>query len=478
MSNNATICSVPAFCEETPADRVDVEAVRVACAHLPRSTEMPTAVGFCIYLRNQALDLVGALDPAFAPGYNEENDWVMRAQAMGFIAKRANRAFVYHLGSRSFRAQAIALEERNALLLAERHPHYRPQVERFLFALDGRLAAHAVRVESTGTIRVALDLRHLPLQPVGTARYAIALARGLAKLPEVELTLVVRHPSQAKGIPGRLVSEENGLVDVEVIHKPCQVFDPADLQLLFGSPAHAVITHQDLIAHRVGAVFPHQEAADRYRTTSALALQAAQATIAISDDARSELIAEFGLPPEEVAVVPHAVEHEWFAESGEFDRRRFRDLVPPGRFFLSVATDFPHKNLRNLIEAHALLRRRWSSLGEPPRLVLVGSQADIRDGIYRHLTAKPPAGVIYLGAVTDDQLRALYHAAVALVFPSVYEGFGLPILEAMAAGTPVLAMPISSVPEVGGDGVLYPDGLSIADLARAIERLATDEALR
>jgi hypothetical protein len=80
--------------------------------------------------------------------------------------------------------------------------------------------------------------------------------------------------------------------------------------------------------------------------------------------------------------------------------------------------------------------------------------------------------------VPADTLRALYRSAEALIFPSVYEGFGLPVLEAMAAGTPILAMPISSVPEVGGDCVLYPDGLSVAALARAIERLATDEVLR
>jgi hypothetical protein len=72
----------------------------------------------------------------------------------------------------------------------------------------------------------------------------------------------------------------------------------------------------------------------------------------------------------------------------------------------------------------------------------------------------------------------LYQNAVAFVFPSLYEGFGLPPLEAMAAGTPVIAMPISAVPEVGGDCVLYPDGLSPDSLARSMEQLATDDLLR
>ncbi len=87
-------------------------------------------------------------------------------------------------------------------------------------------------------------------------------------------------------------------------------------------------------------------------------------------------------------------------------------------------------------------------------------------------------GAKFLGPVSAEQLRVLYQHALALIYPSLYEGFGLPPLEAMAAGTPVIAMPFSSVPEVCGDSVLYPDGLSARDLARAMERLATDDDLQ
>ena len=80
----------------------------------------------------------------------------------------------------------------------------------------------------------------------------------------------------------------------------------------------------------------------------------------------------------------------------------------------------------------------------------------------------------FLGPVMRDELRVLYQQATALVFPSLYEGFGLPPLEAMAAGTPVIAMRISAIPEVGGDAVLYPDGLSAAALAPAMEAVAAN----
>jgi glycosyltransferase involved in cell wall biosynthesis len=478
LSNNATFYSVPKFAADTPADCVDWQVVRAACSGLPRWTEIPTSHGFCIYLRGQVLDLVGNLDLIFSPGYDEENDWVMRAQAMGFIAKRANHAFVYHLGSQSFRHEKLLLQERNSRILAERHPHYAPQVARFHYTLEAQLAAHAVRVESTGKMRVALDLRNLASTQVGTGTYAMGLGRALAALPDIELTMIVRHASQAGDIPGRLVAEEIMLADVDVIHKPAQIFDPTDLGLLFRSPSHLVITHLDLIAYRAQVVFPHQEVADRFRATSALALSAAQMTIAISEDARREIAGEFGLTMDEIAVTPLGVEVGNRADSPDDDKLVLSDLSLPRRFFLSVATDFPHKNLRNLIDAFTQLRRRWNSPGEPPGLVLVGSQTSIRDGSYRHIASEPIAGVTYLGAVTDSQLWALYRSTEALVFPSVYEGFGLPILEAMAAGTPVIALPLSSVPEVGGDTVLYTDGTSPMDLVRALEQVATDHELR
>ena len=86
--------------------------------------------------------------------------------------------------------------------------------------------------------------------------------------------------------------------------------------------------------------------------------------------------------------------------------------------------------------------------------------------------------MIHHVSATRDQLQALYRSAEALVFPSVYEGLGLPVREALSVGTPVVAMPFSAIPEIGGDCILYPNGFSASDLAQALERLATDSALR
>jgi GT2 family glycosyltransferase len=315
LSNNATIFSVPAFGAETAVDRVDSHAVRAACAGLPRWTEMPTGHGFCLYLRGVALDRVGLLDPVFSPGYGEENDWVMRAQALGFVAKRANWAFVYHERSQSFGAQRRLLEERAERILARRHPSYSSQVIGFCRTLDSRIAAHAVRVASTGRLRVALDLRRCQRQRIGWDAYAIGLARALTRLPEVELTLIVRSPTQSDGIPARVVLDDDLLDDVEVIHRPFPVTHPADLRLLIGSPAHTVITHHELTAQATALPDWQTPPADCRRATTELALLAAQAAIALSERDRHELVTQFDVPIDEIAMTQAGLTSEGLAAS-------------------------------------------------------------------------------------------------------------------------------------------------------------------
>ncbi len=478
LSDNATICSVPEILNGGVNRDVDAAVVKAACAGLPRWTEVPTGVGFCLYMTAGALDIVGLLDPIFAPGYNEENDWVKRAQAVGFRALRANHAFVHHLGSVSFRGEKNELEARNRRILQARHPHYVPQVERFFGSLDCHLAAHATRVESTRRLRVALDLRHITPSTVGTSIYAAQLAKGLSRLSDIGLTLIVRDPRQAHGVQARVVHEEFRLEDVEVIHRPAQVFEPSDLGLLLGSPAHLVVSWLDLIAHRVQSHFADQAQADRYRTTSYLTMQAAQATIAISGHAGREIASEYGIPEGEIHVTPLGVDRDAFLVDDARARRALSRLKVAGRYFLSVATDFPHKNLGNLIDAYALFRSSWTGPDAPPSLVLTGNRVTSASGAYEHLTVNTPPGIRYVGQVGNEALASLFQAAEALVYPSAYEGFGLPLLEAMTAGTPVIAMPVTSIPEVGGDAILYTRGLSAKALASAMTQIATNRDLR
>lgn len=480
LSNNATLCSVPRFLAETPASELSEAAFRRAVPGLPRSTVTPTAVGFCLYLRHAVLDVVGHFDPIYSPGYNEENDWIMRAQAMGFVARRANRALVYHLGSVSFDDKRSALEHEHAQILNRRYPHYLPQVRRFCASLDGQLAAHAVRIESSGRMRVALDLRALGPNKVGSNVYALRLAESLAGSPEVELTVVEYLPQGLERLGARILRTDAPIDGVDLIHKPSQVFQADHLPLLFGSPAHVVLTQQDLIAHHAQAVWRSPDIAERYRALGYQTVQAAQGVIAISQAAQREIADEFDIPADEISVVPHGVDADaLFSRRDERAAVRRRAGVP-SRYFLSVGTDFPHKNLANVLSAFQVVRREWTgALGEPPSLVLVGSACDIpQGGLYRDLVHTPVPGVVHYSEIDDALLHALYQGAIALVFGSVYEGFGLPPLEAMAAGTPVVALPLSAIEEVCGEAALYPKRLDPLGLADAMTALASSASLR
>jgi glycosyltransferase involved in cell wall biosynthesis len=139
----------------------------------------------------------------------------------------------------------------------------------------------------------------------------------------------------------------------------------------------------------------------------------------------------------------------------------------------------PRKNLPGLIEAFAEVRRRLAGTPHPPQLVLAGTRAWLHTGIFRAVEAHGLGDdIVFTDYVPIADLPALYAGATCFVFPSLYEGFGLPVLEAMAAGTPVVAARVGSIPEVAGDAALLVDSRVAGELATAIETLLTDAALR
>ncbi len=503
-ADERTACVAPVFdlwpvYEAITADRgtqsiaLEPSAIEAALSGLPRASTVPSVGGSCVYLRREKLDAVGLLDPSINSRSVAINDWLSRAQELGFVAKRANHVYVGHVGvledadstatAPGGRGSARAIDTAGSpeglpSPCVENSEPLRRQTERFRHTLDGRLPAHAVRPEATGRLRVALDLRALPREQVGTRTYAVSLARALAEMPEIELTLLVRDPVQAAGLSGRIVTAQKWRDDVELIHRPAQVLDSGDLDLLFRSAAHVVLTYQDLIGYRTPLAAPSDAWFERYQATSSLTLRAVQRILVYSENTANEIAAEFGIPRDEIAVVPLGVDAGSFAHSNPADPEVYHKLKLPPRFFFSLAADFPHKNLENLLEAYAILRNRWQD-GEAPELVLAGYTSSARAGIYPDLAPRSKKeGLRFLGPVSSDHLRVLYQNALGFVFPSLYEGFGLPPLESMAAGTPVIAVPISAVPEVVGDCALYTDGLSAASLARAMETLVRDHALR
>lgn len=194
--------------------------------------------------------------------------------------------------------------------------------------------------------------------------------------------------------------------------------------------------------------------------------------ITVSHWASDEIAREFGLDPRRVTAIHHGVDHEVFHPSPA------RPPGPPGRpYILHVGPCSRRKNVGTLLEAFARLRRRQRV---PHQLLLVGRQ----DAARREILARSAAlglddAVIAPGEVDDRRLADLYRGAACFVFPSLYEGFGLPVLEAMACGTPVITSGITALPEIaGGAAHLLTDPRDADALADALERLLEDRRWR
>ena len=187
-----------------------------------------------------------------------------------------------------------------------------------------------------------------------------------------------------------------------------------------------------------------------------------QKLIAVSEATRADLLDLYRLPEASVVVIPHGV------EAALFDLCRAQ-LEP---FVLCVSTLHPHKNLERLIRAYARKKRDY-------RLAIAGFRG-FRAQAIETLVSDLSLGeqVQFTGWIGREELYRLYGRALAFIYPSTFEGFGMPVLEAMAAGVPVACSDIAPIREVGGDTALYFDPLEEDALAAALDRIVSDQALR
>jgi glycosyltransferase involved in cell wall biosynthesis len=221
------------------------------------------------------------------------------------------------------------------------------------------------------------------------------------------------------------------------------------------------------------AVFDHPEAYARafvawYRLLFRRLARRAAKLLTVSAFSRTRLALHLGLEASKFAVVPNGGDHLQAVAPDESVLARHG--LAGSRFLLAVASANPTKNLAALVAAYARLP------ADPlRRLVIVGGS---NPRVFAASAANDPPGVLRTGPIGDAELKALYGHATALVFPSLYEGFGLPPLEAMACGCPVAAAQAAAIPEVCGDAALYFDPHSVDAIAAALQHLLTDKALR
>ena len=198
----------------------------------------------------------------------------------------------------------------------------------------------------------------------------------------------------------------------------------------------------------------------------------------VSEYSRQDLIRTYHLPPEKVVVTYNGVESHFTPDALPNEAEDVRNRFGIKRdYLLAVGSLQPRKNLVRLIRAYAKLRSENESFA--PQLVIVGRKLWLADEIFAEVRRQVWSDdVILTGYVSDDDLPKLYRQATAFVYPSLFEGFGLPPVEAMACGTPVVTSNVSSLPEVTGDAALLVDPLDQASIEAALLKITGDEALR
>lgn len=212
------------------------------------------------------------------------------------------------------------------------------------------------------------------------------------------------------------------------------------------------------------------------RTMMPRFLRRADRIIAVSEHTRRDALRLYGLDPEKVVVIPEGVEARFRADVapevvGEVRRR----YGLPERFILSVGTIEPRKNYPTLAEAYATLRERHPDVG----LVIAGGRGWLDEPFFERVRSLGLDGhVVFTGHVPDDDMPGLLNAAEVFAFPSEFEGFGLPPLEAMACGVPVVSSNAASLPEVVGDAGVLVAPKDVRGWVAAIDRLLGDAPLR
>jgi glycosyltransferase involved in cell wall biosynthesis len=237
------------------------------------------------------------------------------------------------------------------------------------------------------------------------------------------------------------------------------------------------VTIHDCIHLMFPQYLPNRFALAYARTSIALAARRATRVMTVSESSKRDILRFVDVRPEKIDVIYNAFDERFGVEPLEEDVVRVRERYQlHDEFVLYAGNVKPHKNLERLIEAFDLVRKRGL---DHLKLVMIGDEiskyAALRRAVHQHQLHKY---VRFLGYLPEETLAVMYRLAGVFVFPSLYEGFGLPPLEAMASGTPVVTSNVSSLPEVAGDAAVLVDPYIPQAIADGIYQVLTDETLR
>jgi len=333
-------------------------------------------------------------------------------------------------------------------------------------------------------MHIAIDAHSVGTQLAGNETYAVNLIEALAQIDRVnQYTIYVtkneavdRFANRWPNFQVKRTLPHTPLVRIpltlaaELRRNPVEVLHVQYTAPPF-APCPIVSTIHDLSFEHLPETFTRRSRTQLRLTVRGTARRAA-VILTLSEFSRRDIIETYAVDPERVLVTPAAAPTNFAPVENETELKDIRERYGiKANYLLSLGSIQPRKNLARLIEAYALLRT--SRAGDQlPQLVIAGKRGWLDNEIQRAAQRENRnESIKFIGYVPEKDLPALYSAAICFVYPSFFEGFGLPVLEAMQCGTPVIAGNRTSLPEVAGAAALLFDPFDAGALAEAIERI-------
>lgn len=420
-SNNATILTIPARTNGGKMPTAE-QSYKTFCAVkklLPRQTVIPTGVGFAFLTKRKLIDSYGLFDETYSPGYNEENDYCMRINRYGYSVLMANRAFVYHNGAISFRKHRNQLEEKHRKILLSRYPYYNELVEHYQRIAQDPVDYFADLIGDAiyEKPRILLDLYECPAAHNGTAQHCLYVVKYFNKIysDKYEIFILIQRDTDQKfrisEMYSNVIFPDTIQETFHICYSPSQIFWDEHLRLLNRHCLKIVVCMQDIISVRSQYLLARYgfEREDIFRRT----IHYADGIIYISRFAKEDTLDYYadhlpGKPPySQVVYEAASVEKSMLGCTTE-------ETLPFEDYFAVIGNQYAHKYLNEIL--HSLMDSKYN-------FIVIGTEQTekLQSNLYGYQS----------GALSDELVEQIFQNSQGIIFPSVYEGFGLPIVNAI-----------------------------------------------
>lgn len=313
---------------------------------------------------------------------------------------------------------------------------------------------------------IVINARFLTQKLTGVQRYAIEISKSLKQLkPKIKFLAPrnILHVDVAKELGIEVIGNSTGYfwgqielpLYLKSIGSPL-LFNPANMAPIFYR--NKIVSLHDIAFVKYPSGFDWRFRFV-YKVLIPIILKTSNKIITVSQFSKKEIIDYYALSTDKIAVINGGIDEKFHTSLNKHTEKEY---------FLGVSSLDARKNFKGLIEA--FLKLNHPSI----KLYIIGD----KNNAFKHIDVITDERIKFLGRVTDEELISYYSGALAFIYPSFYEGFGLPLLEAMACGTPVITSNLSSMPEVCGDAAMYVDPYDVEDIANKLQIVLEDEVLQ